>query len=144
MAQKLINQGPGNLIPDWTNRKYLCSAAITAGDVVTLTGVTGYTIVGGSAILCPIGVAVETGVAGAWIDVCVRGFCALVTNNGDNQTEGDFLYAGATATADAGVYGTTDVGAAAPNGIAGGIFGITLMAEYGTSSTACFIMPGIL
>ena len=142
MAQKLISQGPGNLIPDRTHRRFLCSATITAGDVVSLTGATGYTIVGGSATLCPIGVAVETGAAGAWIDVCVRGFCALVTNNDDNQTEGDFLYAGANADADAGVFGTTDCGAA--TGIAGGVFGITLAATNTTSSTSCLIMPGSL
>lgn len=142
MAQKLINQGPGNLIPDRTHRRFLCSAAITAGDVVSLTGVTGYTIVAGSATLVPIGVAVETGAAGDWINVCVRGFCSLVTQDGDNQTEGDFLYAGANADADGGVFGTTDCGAA--TGIAGGVFGITLQAETGLSNTACLIMPGIL
>ena len=144
MAQKLINQGPGNLIPDRTHRLFLCSATIVKGVFVCLTGATGYTIVTGNAggTLVPIGVAVEAGAAGQWINVCVRGFCDLVTNNGDDQAEGDYLYSGANGTVDAGIVGTTDAGTATL--IEGGTFGITLQVETGTSSTACLIMPGIM
>ena len=144
MAQKLINQGPGNLIPDRTHRLFLCSAAIAKGVFVCLTGATGYTIVTGNAggTLAPIGVAVEAGADGQWINVCVRGYCDYLTNDDTNQAEGDFLYSGANGTANTGVRGTADAGTA--SNMAGGTFGVTLAVVTSTTGTNVLVMPGII
>ena len=133
MSQQRITNGPGNLVPFTEKRKFLANEAFERGDIVTLTGTTGYTIAMGSAILMPIGVAAEAIDSGAWGDVIISGYCDYLTNNGDNVGAYAMLFSAADGECDSIAYG-------ANAGIEqGGIFGMSLEAETGTTCTNAYI-----
>ena len=74
MAQQILGQGPGNLVPDSETKMFLANGAVVKGDVVGLTGSTGYTVDQATATLIkPIGVAKESG-TDVWIEVVISGF----------------------------------------------------------------------
>ena len=81
MSQQLIGQGPGNLVPDSEVKQFLANGAVVKGDVLALTGTTGYTVDQCTATTKPIGVAAESG-TDVWIDVVVSGFCSYITTDG--------------------------------------------------------------
>jgi len=89
MAQQIIGQGPGNLVPDSEKKQYLASAAITKGQVVALVtgaGTASYSIVAadsdGTNLDVVVGVAAESIASGAWGDVYVSGYCPYVLTDG--------------------------------------------------------------
>lgn len=127
MSQARVKHGPGSLVPHTEIKRYKANGAITKGDVLTFVGTTGYTVTQASAALMPIGVAAETAAAGAWFDVVVSGYCDNVTNNGDNILAYSMLFAAADGKCDSIAYGA-DAGIEQ-----GGIFGMSLEAETGTT-----------
>ena len=133
MAQHSIGQGEHYLVPDTEVKKYLCAGTVTKGDVVTSTGVTGYSIIICTNILPPLGVAAESGTTGQWIDVVVSGFCDFLTCTATNIVEYDLLYVDASSDAAGVTYGD-DLGIQQ-----GGIFGVALEAEASTTITAAMI-----
>jgi hypothetical protein len=91
MAQKSIGQGPGNLFADTETKMFLANAAITAGQVVSLTfdkGAQSYYIdpadydVASAAQSVVAGVAKDSIAAGAWGEVYVSGYCPYVLTDG--------------------------------------------------------------
>jgi hypothetical protein len=136
MSQALIGQGPGNPAGDSEIKQFKCNGAVAKGDVLSLYGATGYVVDQASAALVPIGVAAEVGADGDWINVVTRGFCNYVTNEDTNMAIGDLLFAAAGGTAKKVTYGS-DLGIQQ-----GGILGMTLQAETGTTCTAVLLFPG--
>ncbi len=136
MAQQPLGQGPGNLVPDSETKMFLANGAVVKGDVVGLSGVTGYTVDQANATtILPIGVAKEGG-TDVWIEVVISGFCDFVTNDGTDVVAGDFLIAVAgeavpVTLAEAGATGSADTEFA--------IFGQSLGAETGTTCTEAII-----
>jgi len=136
MAQQPIGQGPGNLVPDSETKMFLANGAIVKGDVVGLTGVTGYTVDQATATtILPIGVAAESG-TDVWIEVVVSGFCDFVTNDGTDVVAGDFLIAVAGAAAPKTL---VEASGDAAVGWQVQIFGQSLGAETGTTCTEVMI-----
>ena len=137
MAQAQILHGPGNAVPYTEKRQFKANGAITKGDVLTFYGTTGYTVDQASDILPPIGVAAETAADGEWFDVIISGFCDNVTCTTTDVGEYDMLYAVAGGDCDGIPYGT-DVGVQG-----GGIFGMSLQAQTGTTITAAIIFKRV-
>ena len=127
-----IGQGPGNLVPDTQVMRFLANGAVVKGDVLTLTGTTGYTVDQCSAILPPIGVAMESG-TDVWIKVCVGGFCDSVTCTVTDLAAYDLLTAVAAGECDGIAAGSVT---AAGIGI---VFGMTLAAVTGIEVTSAII-----
>ena len=106
MSQKQVGQGIGNTKPDTESKRFLASAAITAGQVVsldgTVTGITGaYKIVPADSdsqddLDFPVGVALDDIAEGAWGDVTVSGYCRKVLTDG-TVSVGDLLVPHTTA-----------------------------------------------
>ncbi len=97
MAEQLIGQGEGNLVPDSKIKKYLLNEACDAGDCVSIVGASGYTVEQTDATTDDgIGVVRVAGVAGAWVEVYVGGYCPKVLCD-SGMAAGDYLAAGATA-----------------------------------------------
>ncbi len=134
MSDQIIGQGPGNLVPDSEFKLFKANGAIAKGDVVGLTGVTGYLVDqtdGG--VIAPIGVAAESAADAAWFRVCVGGFCNYVTNNGTDIVAGDYLVAGA------GVAVPTTTAEIALTTCTPHLFGQALGAETSTTLTTAII-----
>jgi len=137
MSDQTIGQGPGNLVPDSEKKSFLANGAIVKGDVVGLSGVTGYTVDQANATtILPIGVAAESG-TDVWIEVVIGGFCDYVTNNGTDVVAGDYLACVAgeavpLTMAEADPADGTD-------GYELNIFGQSLGAETGTTCTEVII-----
>ena len=96
MAQSSITQGPGNLVPDSETKMYLAAGAITAGQLVRLSGATGYTVAAGTNALAPIGVAEETVASGKWLEVTVSGYTGQTLTTSGAADAGDLLVAAAS------------------------------------------------
>lgn len=137
MAQQTVGPGPSNLRAPTEKRQYVASTTIAKGDVVTFSGTTGYTVAPCSNILPPIGVAAEGATAGQWFDVIISGFCDYLTCTATDVDAYDMLYAVAGADCDGIPYGT-DVGVQG-----GGIFGMALEAQTGTTITAAHIFKRV-
>lgn len=134
MAQQSIGQGPGNLVPDTETKMFLCAGTIAKGDVVTMSGTTGYSIIVGTNVLPPVGVAsIEGGASGDWIQVVTSGFCDYLTCTATNIVDKDLLYVDASGDA-AGVTVGDDLGVQV-----GAIFGQALQAEESTTITKALI-----
>ena len=134
MSDQTIGQGPGNLVPDSEFKLFKANGAIAKGDVVGLTGVTGYLVDqtdGG--VIAPIGVAAESAADTAWFRVCVGGFCNYVTNNGTDIVAGDYLVAGG------GVAVPTTTAVIALTTCTPHLFGQALGAVTGTTLTTAII-----
>jgi len=98
MAEKLIGQGEGNLVPDSKYKKFLLDDALgcVVGDAVALIGATGYTVAQTTATTDDgIGFVMEAVSDGDWVTVCVGGYCAVAFVDTDTDA-GDYLDAGAT------------------------------------------------
>jgi len=135
MSQQIAT-GPGNPNPATVIRSLKATAAtIAKGDVVALSGATGYTIIKCTNVMTPIGVAAEDFAASAWGNVIVRGFCNFLTCTATDIVDGDLLYVDANSDA-AGVTVGTDIGVQA-----GAFIGVTLQAQTSTTITAAYISP---
>jgi hypothetical protein len=134
-----ILQGPGNLTPYTEKQKFLLAGTVAKGDVLTFSGATGYTVIIGSNILTPIGVAAQAGVAGDWIDVIVHGFCDYLTCTTTDVTASMGLYAAASGDC----FGLAPAASGATPGHIGHPFGIALQDQTGTTITAAWIFKNI-
>jgi len=138
MAQQIIGQGPGNLVPDTETKMFLCAGTIARGDVVTMSGDDGYSIIVGTDVLPPIGVAsFEGGVAGDWIKVVTSGFCDYLTCTATNIVDKDLLWCDSSGDA-AGITTGDDMSEES-----GSVFGMALQAQSGTTITAALIFKRI-
>lgn len=130
--------GPGNPVPATVYREMLDSGSgIAKGDIVALSGTTGYTVIKGTNILTPIGVAAETIAAGKWGKIITAGFCDYLTCTAANITDTHLLYCDASSDA-AGLVAGTDLGV---QNMA--IIGVALQDQAGTTITAAYISPAV-
>ena len=96
MANQVVGQGPGNLVPDSEKKMFLSGAAFSLGDLVALSGATGYTVVEATATLVPIGIAEKAATAaGEWVPVTVSGYTATTVTTDGNADAGDVLVSAA-------------------------------------------------
>ena len=133
MAQQIIGQGPGNLVPDTETRKFLASEAIDKGECVALvteSGALGYEVKLAVAANATIGIAAENIASGEWGDIIVGGYCGYTL--GDSA-----IAAGDPISAHASTAGTCDT---ATLGAAVSIFGEALAAD-GDGSLATNYFP---
>ena len=111
MSQQMIGQGPGNLVPDSEKKMFLSVGAIVLGDLVALSGATGYSIAAGSATTAPIGIAeLAASAAGEWIPVTVSGYTATTITTSGDADAGDLLVAGASGVCTAVAPGSLTAG----------------------------------
>lgn len=114
MSDIKIGPGPGNLTPFSDYRQFLCKGTITKGMAVGFETATwsasndnaGYSIIAASATVLPIGVAMESGVSGQWIKVCVEGFCNYVTVPNTTYTANHMMVAVASGESSGYALGT--------------------------------------
>ena len=134
MAQQVLGQGPGNLVPDSETRMFLANGAVVKGDVLTVL-TNGYTVDQCSTILPGLVVAKESG-TDVWIECVVGGFCDFITNDGTDIVANDLLYSGAGVAVPLAL--GTDIGVQG-----GGCFGMSLQAQTGTTITAAIIFKRV-
>lgn len=141
MAQQILGQGPGNLVPDTETKMFLANGAVVKGDVVGLlvgtAPMTGYTVDQCSATIQAIGVAAESG-TDVWIEVVISGFCDFVTNDGTDVVAGDYLL-GAAGVAQPGTIAELESDASDIIQV----FGQSLSEETGTTCTEVIIFKHI-
>ena len=113
------------------------AATIAKGDIVALSGETGYTVIKSTEAMMPCGVAAEDFAASGWGKVIVRGFCDYLTCTGADITDTHLLHCDASSDA-AGVVVGADLGIQN-----GAVIGVTLQAQTGTTITKSYIGPTI-
>jgi hypothetical protein len=134
-----VGPSPGNLVPATVYREMLDSGSgIAKGDIVALSGTTGYTVIKGTNILTPIGVAAETIAAGKWGKIITAGFCDYLTCTAANITDTHVLYCDSGSDA-AGIVAST-----ATYGVQHmAVIGVALQDQSGTTLTASYISPAV-
>ena len=135
---KQIGTGQSNKVPGTIYATVQATAAtIAKGDIVALSGETGYTVIKCTNVMTPVGVAAEDFAASGWGKIITRGFCNYLTCTATNIVDGDLLYCDANSDA-AGVTVGDDLGVEV-----GAIIGVALQAQTGTTITAAYISPAI-
>ncbi|HUV62947.1 MAG TPA: hypothetical protein VMW24_03560, partial [Sedimentisphaerales bacterium] len=136
IVESEVSSGPGNAVAGTEVREMKATAAaIAKGDIVSLSGETGYTILKCTNAMVPCGVAAEDFAASAWGKVVTAGFCDYLTCTGTDIVDLDLLYVDANSDA-AGVTVGDDLGVQN-----GAVLGVTLQAQAGTTLTQSYISP---